>query len=107
LHCRAAACVQEPELNPGLIGYLAHDASKGIYLSNQVAFRNSADSRIARHLRKKVNIQRTESGLRADPGRCDSRLTSRMPSPYYDNIEVLCKISHWSTLRESHFPTQK
>jgi hypothetical protein len=55
--------VQEPELDTSSVDHATHNSAERIDLSNQMALRDSSDSRIARHLPDQVEIDRDHSGL--------------------------------------------
>jgi hypothetical protein len=54
--------VQDLGLNGGRVGGLGHFATKGIDLADEMAFRESANGRVATHLSHGIRIHRKESG---------------------------------------------
>ena len=74
---------------PTAVGQLAHDAAQRIDLSDQVPFRNSADRRVARHLRDKINIHGDHRGSQTEPGASSRRLATGMTGADNDDIILL------------------
>lgn len=71
-----------------MIRQLAHHAAKGIDLSYQMAFRDSANRRITGHLRDQVDIHRHDSGLQPQPGTGSRRLAAGVACANHDNIKM-------------------
>jgi hypothetical protein len=66
-----------------------YNAAKGVNLADDVAFRDTADGRVAGHLSDQVEIDGNDSGLtpKARSGR--GCLASRMAGTYHDHIKRL------------------
>jgi hypothetical protein len=54
-----------------------------------MAFSDTADGRIARHLPDKIEIDRDKRRLCPEPSRSRGRLTPRVPRAYYNHIKSL------------------
>ena len=65
---RAAAGVEQAELNADRIGHLAHDAAQRVDLAHQVALGDSADGGVAGHLRDQVEVHRDHGGPQTHAG---------------------------------------
>src|ERR1039457_5518281 len=66
---RAAAGVEQPELDADRVAESAHDAAKGVDLAHQVAFGDASDGGVARHLRHQVEVHGDHGGAETHAGR--------------------------------------
>jgi hypothetical protein len=57
LHGRAPGSIQQTELDSSPIYDATHDPTQGVNLTDQVAFANSTDGGIARHLADEIKIE--------------------------------------------------
>ena len=85
---RPFRAVQHPELYRRGIRYEPHLSSQCVYLSDNLAFSYSADSRIARHLGYFVHVHRHQTGLCAYPGSCRSSLAACVAATDDNDIVV-------------------
>ena len=60
--------VQQAELDADRIGDLAHDAAQGVDLPHQVTLGDSADGRVAAHLRDQVQVHGDHGRAQANAG---------------------------------------
>jgi hypothetical protein len=58
LNRRSSGTVKQTKLNAGSVDHSAHDAAESVYLSDNMAFSDSPDGWIARHLSDQVEIDR-------------------------------------------------
>src|SRR5688572_4794403 len=91
LNCRPTRAVQQPKLNPSPVDHAAHNAAEGVYLSDNMAFSDSADGRVARHLADQVQIYSYQSRLRTKARGGRGRFASRVPCPDHNHIKSLVK----------------
>jgi hypothetical protein len=63
-HRRAFACIDETELDAGLIRVPRHFPAQRIDFLYQMSFGNSSDRRVTRHLRDSVAIHGEQQGAR-------------------------------------------
>ena len=63
---RAAAAIEQLELNARRVDRAAHQPAERIDLANEMALGRAADRRIARHVRDGVGRQRAEPDVRAE-----------------------------------------
>ena len=75
----AAAPVQEPELDPGFVGQEAHDAAQGVDLTDEMAFGQAPDGRIAGHLGDRIERDRHQAGLESHSRGREGRFAARVP----------------------------
>ena len=73
----ALRAVEQAELDAGAVGDDAHDAVEGVDLADQMAFAQTADGRVARHLADGLDLVRDQRGARARRARRPSRPRSR------------------------------
>ena len=78
---RAAAAIEQLELNAGRVDRAAHQPAERVDLANEMPLRRSADRRIARHVRDGVGRQRAEPDVRTEPRRGVRRLAPACPAP--------------------------
>jgi phosphomannomutase len=97
LDSRPARTVQQTKLDAGAVNDAAHNAAESVYLSDNMAFSDPTDSRIARHLPDKVQIDRNKSRLDAQTRRGRGRLAPGMPRAYYNHIKSL--VEHLNFLK--------
>ena len=90
-HRRPARSIQQSKLDADRIGDFAHDAAQRIDLAHQVPFGNSANRRIARHLRDQVGIEREQGGPQPHACRCHRGLASGMSGADHDHVELFGK----------------
>ena len=83
---RSARGVQEAELDADRIGNLPHDAAKCIHFADEVAFGDTADSGVTRHLGNQVDIERVERGLQAHASRSHGGFASGMTGADHNNV---------------------
>ena len=87
-HGRPLRTVEHSELNGSFISNYAHLAAHSIYLTHNLAFGDTADSRVARHLRHPVKICRNKQSLGTQSRGGHSRLTAGMSGPYHSHIII-------------------
>ena len=87
LHGRAFARVQRPILNPISVRAFGDFAAKRVHFLDKVAFRQTADRRVARHRADIVGVDREHERFAAHPGAYQRRLAARMPRPH-DNYVI-------------------
>ncbi len=92
-HRRPPARVQQPELDPGRVGDLAHHPAQRVHFPHQVPLGDSPDRRIARHLRHQVGIHRRHRGTQPHARTRPRRLAAGMPRAHHDHV-VICRICH-------------
>jgi hypothetical protein len=78
---------------------LAHDATQGIDLADQVSLCGSPDRRIARHVRNRVRRQRAHANVTSHPGGGKGGFDSRVSGAYDNHIK---RHRH-----DGYFPMQK
>ena len=86
---RAAASIEQLELNAGRVDGAAHQAAEGIDLPHEMALRGAADRRIARHVCDGVGRQRADADARAQARRGEGCLASRVASADDDDVELV------------------
>src|SRR5436190_9982329 len=91
LHCRAPRTIQKSELNSRAVYNMAHYSAKCVNLPDDVAFCDSTNGRIARHLADQVQVERHQCGFRPKTRRRRSRLTSRVPRTNDYHIKTFVK----------------
>src|SRR5688572_8630111 len=91
LNCRPARAIEQAKLDAGPVDDSAHDTAERIYLSNNMAFSDPADRRIARHLPDKVKIDRYQRRLCAKPRRGRCRLAPCVAGTDYNYIKAFVK----------------
>jgi hypothetical protein len=74
----SAGGVEEAELDADGIGDFAHDAAKGVYFSDKMAFSYSANGWVAAHLGDEVKVHGDEGGLEAHAGGCHGGFAAGM-----------------------------
>jgi hypothetical protein len=95
-HRRAAAAVQQLELDAGRVNRPAHQAPERVDLANQMAFRRAADRRITRHVGHGVARQRAQANVTSKARGGVRCLHARMSRADDDHIEVhVCSGSSW------------
>jgi len=102
LNCRAAAGVEQSKLNSSSIRAFRHDAAQSINLAYQMSLGDSADRRIARHLRDAAQIEGKKRRLHPHPGCRHRRLAPRMAAAYHNHIKNLIE-SHRGLALTSDF----
>ncbi len=80
------ACVEEAELDPGLVDRHAHLAAECVDLAHQVALADTADSGIAGHLADVVEVQGEHERARAHPRGGESGFDTGMAGANHDNF---------------------
>jgi hypothetical protein len=95
---RAAASVEQPELDAGFVDRPAHLAAQRVDLPHQVALGEPADRGIARHARHGARIEGDEGGLAPHARRGQRRFAAGMPRP--DDHDVVRR-------SRRHLPMQK
>ena len=83
---RASAGIQQAKLNPDRIGHLAHDPAERVDFADQVALGDSADRRIARHLRDQVQVHRHHRRSQAHSGTRARRFAARVTGTDNDHV---------------------
>ncbi len=73
---RAAAGIEQAELDSDRVRHFAHDAAERIDLAHQMALGDSADRRIAGHLGDQVEVHRDHGGAQAHAGAGPRRLAA-------------------------------
>lgn len=92
LDSSAPTSVQEPELNPCLVGQKPHDSAQGIDFSDKMAFSQTSYGGVAGHLSDCLEMKRNETGLEADRACGVGGFTACMPSADDDHIVFIHKI---------------
>ena len=88
-HGRAAAAVQQLELDAGGVDGLAHQAAERVDLPDEVPLGRAADRGIARHVRDGRGGRRAQPHAASHPGRGAGRLHAGVPGPDDDDVEPL------------------
>jgi hypothetical protein len=89
LHGRTTASVEQSELNSRSIRHNSHYSAERVDFSNYMAFCNTSDSRITRHLTDKIEINRDQRRTSACTRRRVSSFTASVPRAYDDDIKIL------------------
>ena len=84
----AAAQVEGLRLERGKVGIAAHFAAEGIQLTDQVAFGEAADRRIAGHACQGVESRSNERGFDAHPGGGERRLAAGVAAADHDDCKL-------------------
>ena len=84
---RAFAAVEHAILNTSRIGSPRHFTAQRINLAHQMAFCRAADSRIARHVADRVQIDGKTSGFHSKARGGKRRLNARVSRADHDNIK--------------------
>ncbi len=87
-HGRAAAAVEQPELDPAGVGDAAHRAAQGVDLADQVALAEPADGRVARHAGHRVRSQGDQRRAAAHPGGGQGGLAAGVAGPDHGDVET-------------------
>jgi hypothetical protein len=90
-HRRAAATVQQPELDPATVRQATHNAAQRIDLPDEMALGKAADRGIAGHTGHGVGLQRHENDRAAHTGRGQGGFAACMSRADDDD---LCELSH-------------
>ena len=90
---RAARGVEESELDADSVGNFAHDAAERVNFADQMPLGNSADRRVAAHLRDQVQVHGDERGLQAHARGSHGSLAACMTGAHHYDI-VLFGESH-------------
>jgi hypothetical protein len=77
-HRRAAAAVQQPELDSARVREAAHCASQRVDLADEMPLREATDRGIAGHARHGITLQRDERNRASHPGRGQRGLAARV-----------------------------
>ncbi len=91
-HRRPAAGIQQPKLDADGVRDLAHHAAQRVDLANQMALGDSADRRIARHLRDQVQIHRDHRRLQAQTGARARRFAAGVSGADDDHFITICHV---------------
>jgi hypothetical protein len=86
--CRTSRSVEEAKLDSDGVGDLTHDSAKGVDFADQVAFGDSSDGGIARHLRDEIDVEREERGLETHAGCGHGSLASGVAGADYYYVEM-------------------
>jgi hypothetical protein len=78
--------IQESELNAGKIGNTPHDAVKSVNLPHEVAFAQTANSRVTGHHTNAFAFQRDQSGVHTHPSRHMSSFGAGVTTADYNNV---------------------
>ncbi|MMZ61599.1 hypothetical protein D1872_237580 [compost metagenome] len=89
--------IQHPHLDKSLVDIAAHFPAERIHFAYHMAFRRTADRRIARHKRHHIQVDRDHQRAAAHPGRRQSGFTAGMTRPYDDNVITSGNITHLET----------
>ncbi len=87
-HSGAFRAVEHAELNRRQIGDDTHHAAEGVDFADNLALGDTANSRVAAHLRDLVHIHRHQQSACAESGSGMGSLATGMAGAYYDNIKV-------------------
>src|SRR6266545_2033571 len=90
----AATAVEHSELDAGLIYHPSHQTSERVDLADQVAFCNSSDGRVARHLGDQVETECDDGSLRAYYGGGVRRFASGVSRSDHHHVELFVKVWH-------------
>jgi hypothetical protein len=63
-----------------------------------MTLRDSADSRIAGHLRDEIDVERVESGLQAHACACHRSFASGVSGADYDDVELFGELRHFQAV---------
>ena len=89
---RAFAGVEDPKLDPGLIGGRCHRAAERVDFLDQVPLADPADRRVARHLTERLDVVSQEQGPDTHPGSRECGLGTRMAATHDDHIELFREV---------------
>jgi hypothetical protein len=89
----AARSIEQAELDPYGVGYLAHDSAERVDLANEMALGDTADGGVAGHLRDEVEIQREERCAQAHARGGDGGFAAGVPCADHDYF-VLFRVCH-------------
>ncbi len=92
-HRRALAAVQDPKLDPRLVGGLGHRPAERIDLLDQMPFADAADRRVAAHLAEGLEAMRQQQRGTAHARGGQRRFGAGMAAADDDDVEVL-RIDH-------------
>jgi hypothetical protein len=84
---RAFATVENAELDAAFIGHLTHEAVQSVDFSDQMAFAEAADGRIAGHGANSRESVCHQGRLRAHTGASGRGFTAGMAAANHDNVE--------------------
>ena len=96
LHRRTLRSIEDLVLNGGAIGGLAHQPAEGVDFFDEVAFRETADGRIARHAADRGALHGDHRHARPAPGAHPGGLGPRVAASDHDDIEVARHGSTWN-----------
>ena len=96
---RSARSIQQTKLDANRVGDFAHDATESVDFTDEVTFGDAAYRGITRHLRDQVDIEGVQRGLQAHAGAGHSGLTSGVPGPDYNNVELFGELHRTSILQ--------
>ena len=100
-HRRTLAAIEHPELNAAGVSRPAHQAIERIDLTDQMAFAEPADRRIARHRADGSKLMGDKRRSRAHACRCGRGFTAGVAASDHDDIERLdhgfCRSSDGAT----------
>ena len=82
----SAAGIEKPELDSDGVGHFAHHAAQRVDLPDEVTLGDSADRRIARHLRDQIGIHRDHRGAQSEARAGPARFAAGMPSANDHNV---------------------
>jgi hypothetical protein len=90
-HSGTSRSVEQAKLNAGTINDATHDAAEGIDFAHEVAFADTADRRVTRHLADEVEIERHERRFRTKAGRSGCGFAAGMTAANHHDIEDFIK----------------
>ena len=98
---RAAAGIEQPELNSNRIRHFAHDAAERVDLADEMTLGNTADRGIAGHLRDQVGVHRDHHGAQSHAGAGTRGLAAGVAPTDHDNVERLIHLRYYCS-RANH-----
>ena len=93
-HCRTLAGVEDAELYSAPVRGGAHDPAQGVYLLHQVAFADTADGRVARHLPQGIDAVGQQQGTRAQARRGQGSLGPGVAAADDNHLVLLFTVAH-------------
>src|SRR6266536_206128 len=91
--------MQQTKLDSNCIRNFAHDATERVHFADEVAFGDTTDGWVARHLRDEIYVQRVQSCFQAHAGAGDGGLTAGMPGSDYHDLELFGELHGTSILQ--------
>src|SRR5690554_12073 len=84
---RSFARIENTKLDAAVIGSQSHGATQSVNLFDQMAFANTANSGIARHLPQSFHIVSQQQRATSHAGCCQAGLGASMTTAYHNNVK--------------------